>query len=151
MYRLILENVFEPKQQKIVKKLNETGFSPDENFSQTSGAGPVDELFGLSELKVHVAVGGDEVAFVLVAPLQLDHHDLAEKAVQERLRVRHGGAHCRVREFFHWKTLILTKMLVLIRREMINSSNEQIMQASSGACVCLPWFEQGKYNVTKNF
>ena len=60
---------------------------PDQNFSQTSCAGSVNELLRLSELQVHVAVRRNKETFVFMAPLQLDHHDLSEKAVEERLRI----------------------------------------------------------------
>ncbi len=67
--------------------------TPDENFAQTSGTRSVDKFFGLSELEVHVAVGRDEEPFVLVAPLQLDHDNLAQQAVEEGLRVHDGRTH----------------------------------------------------------
>ncbi len=68
--------------------------SPDEHLPQVSRACPVNELLCGCQLQVHVSVGGDEKALVLVAPLELDHNGLTRKAVQEGLRVHgHGAGH----------------------------------------------------------
>merc|ERR1719234_1833495 len=45
----------------------------DQHLSQVSSAGAVDELLGVGQLQVHVAVRGDQEALVLMSPLQLDH------------------------------------------------------------------------------
>ena len=47
----------------------------------------VNELLGVCELEVHVAVCGNQEPFVLMAPLQLHHHRLPGQTVQEGLGV----------------------------------------------------------------
>merc|ERR1719193_130067 len=61
----------------------------DQNLSQVSSAGAVDELLGVGQLQVHVSVRGDQEALVLMSPLQLDHDSLASESVEEGLWV-HG-------------------------------------------------------------
>ena len=41
----------------------------------------------MAHLEIHVSVNGDEIAFVLHAPFELDHHRFARQAVEERLGV----------------------------------------------------------------
>lgn len=59
--------------------------TPNQNFAEVARTVTVDVLLGIGELEVHVTINGDEVAFVLHAPLQLHHHRLSRETVQEGL------------------------------------------------------------------
>ena len=66
----------------------------DEGLANVTLALAVDPFFSVEELEVHVAVKGDECAFVLHAPLQFDDYRLVNEIDQEGLRVdrdRLGG------------------------------------------------------------
>ena len=61
--------------------------APDQHLAQVPGGGAVDELLGVGELQVHVAVRGHQEPLVLVAPLQLHHHALTRQPIEEWLRI----------------------------------------------------------------
>lgn len=65
------------------------GSIPDENLTQSALALAIDELLGVGQLEVHVAVGADEGAGVLgVAPLETDADLLAHPAMKILLEKR---------------------------------------------------------------
>ena len=66
---------------------------PDKHLSEGACVVAVDELLRASELEVHVAVGRDEEALVLVAPLKLHHDGFPHQRVEEGLRVHRHIRH----------------------------------------------------------
>ena len=67
--------------------------APDQHLAQVPGGGAVNELLGVGELQVHVAVSGHQEPLVLMAPLQLDHDCLASESIEEGLGVHGHGSH----------------------------------------------------------
>lgn len=62
-------------------KGKEKGHAPDQDLAQVAGELLVDELLGVGQLDVHVAVGADEAPVVLgFAPLQAHDDVLVDAA-----------------------------------------------------------------------
>ena len=81
--------------------------APDQHLAQVPGGGAVDELLGVGELQVHVAVGGHQEPLVLMAPLQLDHHALPREPIEEWLGIYwHSSGHFAIFGSFSWMILI---------------------------------------------
>lgn len=68
---------------------------PDENLAQLSGQLVGDELLGVCQLKVEVAVGADQAALVLgLGPLQADNDILVDELLEHRTGIDWYEAHC---------------------------------------------------------